>query len=420
MSEVERLLQFLYLAPVGIIETDAVGNIQRLNPLANQTLLLIGGSTRMMNVFDALEDVHPGLRSRVKAYKGLGMIIDHEQLTLYPDVSKKECVMSLTAHRVSSDCLAFVMNDVTQLVQQEREIRRREMQLRAIVDSVRAHIIVPLDENGVVQEHNESIRRLTDFGEELVGQPVDTLFEEDINLQSLLSNTHKTGWVELSESMRHKTGPSWWGSSVITRMVDDADNTIGYSLITREETERHKREQQLADWASHDALTGATNRRAFGALADVELTRAQRLKHPLSFMLLDIDNFKRVNDNHGHDAGDAVLRELSQRLALCVRRPDYLVRLGGEEFGLLLPNTDTDGAYTAAERVRRMVEETPFQIESGTLPITVSVGVVSRPDNELDFEPLFKAADIALYRAKQNGRNQVQIAQTKDYQTHSV
>lgn len=414
MNETERLLQFLYLVPVGLIETDAQGKIRQLNPLATQTLLLIGGPTRLMNAFDALENVHPGLRSRVQAHEGLGIIIDHEQLTLSPDVANDERVMALTVHRISEDSLAFVINDVTRLVQQEREIRRREKQLQSIVDSVQAHIIVPLDENGIVQEYNESIRRLTGFDEELIGQPVNTLFVEEIDLPELLETTQDTGWVELSRAMRHKTGSSWWGASVITRIVDDEDNTIGYSLITREDTERHEREQQLAEWAAHDALTGATNRRAFQVLVDVELERAHRYKRPLSFVLLDIDHFKSVNDTHGHDAGDAVLRELASRLRVCVRRPDYLVRLGGEEFGLLLPDTNADGAVIAAERVRTTIENTPFSIESGPLPITISVGVVARPDDEIDFEPMYKAADTALYRAKNNGRNQVQLATTED------
>jgi two-component system, cell cycle response regulator len=157
-----------------------------------------------------------------------------------------------------------------------------------------------------------------------------------------------------------------------------------------------------------DGLTRVHNHRYLIDFLDREVARSVRHGRPLSVMLFDIDKFKAVNDEHGHLCGDYVLRELSERLRHAVRREDLLARYGGEEFAQVLVETDRDQALIAAERVRRVVAETPFQFESRALPVTVSVGVATTcGEGGMTSAGLLKAADDKLYAAKRAGRNRV-------------
>jgi diguanylate cyclase (GGDEF)-like protein len=210
--------------------------------------------------------------------------------------------------------------------------------------------------------------------------------------------------------MVHSVGEPWWGDAVISRIVDDTESTLGYSMIVRNDTDRHRKELQLQDWATRDELTGMLNRRAFRHRASVEIESASHSALPLSFCLLDIDHFKKINDTWGHDMGDAVLRDLGQVLEHAVRSPDVTVRMGGEEFGILMPDTGLSAAQTAAERIRAVVAETRFTTPDGSvLPVTASFGVAELTDDTDSFDMLYRLADEALYRAKNNGRNRVEV-----------
>jgi two-component system cell cycle response regulator len=130
---------------------------------------------------------------------------------------------------------------------------------------------------------------------------------------------------------------------------------------------------------------------------------------PLAFLILDIDYFKSVNDTYGHDIGDEVLREFARRISASVRGIDLACRYGGEEFVVVMPDTDAALAFTVAERLRKSVENTMFDISRapGKLPITISVGIASSMGPDDTAEKLLHRADQALYRAKRDGRNRV-------------
>ncbi len=164
--------------------------------------------------------------------------------------------------------------------------------------------------------------------------------------------------------------------------------------------------QALEQLATHDGLTGLYNHRTFYTFLEEEVARAKRYRHPLSLLMIDIDHFKQVNDTHGHQAGDAILRGLSERLAEHVRDVDRVFRYGGEEVTAILP--DTDAAFDLAERLRAAVEATPFITGTGkAIGITVSIGTASFPSHADTAQALVSAADTALYAAKRAGRNQV-------------
>ena len=163
----------------------------------------------------------------------------------------------------------------------------------------------------------------------------------------------------------------------------------------------------VAEQAMIDPLTGASNRRGFERALRIELDRSTRRNHPLALVIADLDDFKLVNDEHGHTVGDDVLITLAERLQDAVRSADTVARLGGEEFALLLPETDLAGALAVAERARSSFERGGVQLRNGsTLTVTASFGVADFPASR-DGAALMQDADNALYNAKRLGKNRV-------------
>ncbi|MBN8487165.1 MAG: GGDEF domain-containing protein [Burkholderiales bacterium] len=173
--------------------------------------------------------------------------------------------------------------------------------------------------------------------------------------------------------------------------------------LLREVDAAHRRVQHLA-W--HDELTGLLNRRRFTELGLLALERAQRQAEPLAVVLLDVDDFKHINDRHGHAAGDALLQTLGQVLPASLRRSDLAARWGGEEFAVVLPGVARSDALRIVERLRQAVESTPIVAAGQSLRCTVSIGVAAPgPGDNLD--DLLRRADQAMYLAKTGGKNRV-------------
>ena len=162
--------------------------------------------------------------------------------------------------------------------------------------------------------------------------------------------------------------------------------------------------------AETDPLTGLANRRRFDESLQRELSHSDRFGHPVSLVLVDIDHFKRVNDAHGHEAGDAVLRAVARTLADGIRVVDLCARFGGEELAILLPQTTASGAFELADRLRRRIAGRAIRYNDAEIAVTASFGVASYPEVASLREGLFPAADAALYAAKHDGRNCVRLA----------
>jgi diguanylate cyclase (GGDEF)-like protein len=161
--------------------------------------------------------------------------------------------------------------------------------------------------------------------------------------------------------------------------------------------------------ANRDFLTGAWSRRAFFAFAGKEIARADRSGQALSVLVLDVDHFKHINDQHGHAVGDEVLIDLTSRVGTVIRGVDYFGRLGGEEFAVLLPDTSGQAAQAVAERLRSTLDTSPHTGIAGKVSYTVSIGIAQRRPGEL-LGQLLQRADVALYKAKEAGRNTVFMA----------
>ena len=159
--------------------------------------------------------------------------------------------------------------------------------------------------------------------------------------------------------------------------------------------------------ATTDGLTMASNRRYFQEMLEREISRSRRYRRPLSLAICDLDRFKGVNDTYGHLAGDHVLKQLASIIMANVRREDVFARIGGEEFGLLLPETNVKSARSICEKLRVEVAKTRFVYDNRTMPVTCSFGVAELSKGITRSKDLMKEADIRLYEAKDKGRNRV-------------
>jgi two-component system, cell cycle response regulator len=156
-----------------------------------------------------------------------------------------------------------------------------------------------------------------------------------------------------------------------------------------------------------DGLTGVNNKRYFLEYLEREMGRCHRYGRPLTLMMFDIDFFKKINDVHGHLAGDYVLRELAQTVKRMVRKEQCFARYGGEEFALVVPEDGGEKARIFAEKIRRTIEEKHFAFEDQDIPVTLSIGMADMTPDMTDPLQFIKVADANLYKAKKTGRNRV-------------
>jgi len=166
--------------------------------------------------------------------------------------------------------------------------------------------------------------------------------------------------------------------------------------------------EAIHNMAIQDGMTGIHNKRYFTEFLEREIAVCARHGHPLTLVMFDVDHFKRVNDSHGHLAGDAVLKELAARIRPRIRREDLFARYGGEEFACVLPSTALPGGIVFAEHLRTLIDERPCIFENATIAFTISLGVTTlHRETGVDTATLIKRADENLYVAKRSGRNRV-------------
>jgi two-component system cell cycle response regulator len=194
------------------------------------------------------------------------------------------------------------------------------------------------------------------------------------------------------------------------KLSDKSLSRIIFNTLEKDRLQREIKEAQkkMADMSTRDVLTGLHNRRYFMEALEREVSRAKRYETNMVLCMIDLDHFKRINDSHGHPAGDMVLTETGKMLKRCVRRSDLACRYGGEEFALILPDTQTDKARMVCNRFREMVSKHDFIYNSSRFQITLSIGIAlfnhSNPRTPLN---LISRADEALYQAKEAGRDKI-------------
>ncbi len=234
-----------------------------------------------------------------------------------------------------------------------------------------------------------------------------------------LEESRKQGRVSKWQAdylIRTKEGKTIWISDVSYPWYDHEGAIIGSVGSLRDITDRVEAESrargEIQRMAATDLLTGLSNRHAFFTRLEEELKRIKRSRDDLSIVLIDIDHFKKINAQHGQEIGDRVIQGVADIVRECMRETDLAARIGGEEFGIILPETPAEGAFWVAERIRSQVARQVFEGGSKTMPLgcTVSIGIAgARFDEQLDASTLYKSADTRLYIAKHTGRNQVSM-----------
>ena len=288
----------------------------------------------------------------------------------------------------------------------ERQRSASELRLMAAAFESGQAILIT-DVEGRIQRVNDAFTRITGYSEgEVVGR----------NPSILQSGQHDRAFYErLWGELRvhdHWEGEIWnrrrngniypeWES--ITAVRNEWGQVEHYVAVFHDISEQKRLEAELEHEASTDRLTGACNRLRFDTELESALARFHRYGTETALIMFDMDHFKWFNDTRGHDAGDRVLREVTERVANAIREPDTLARWGGEEFTLILPETDAEGARDLAERLRRAVGDEPVA-DAGH--VTISLGVTRMGAGD-DADSLLKRLDNALYRAKELGRNTV-------------
>lgn len=418
-GEYEALIQFLYMAPIGLVQARTDGEIIMVNPLCAQLLMPLSRNGELANLFTALEGLAPDLRHRVQAFESMhGMICEalHLQINAGTQGRKESQILSLSLLKLDSERLMAVLSDVTESVKRERELRQSQAWINTIVTGLVDYALVPLDECGRLQSWNASIGRVTGFEhDEVVGQDYSLFYPPDsMSADRVLDRLHeadKSGW-SLDEGWRmHSDGTRYWGSCLIAPLhapEETQSEDRAYSLIIRDVSDRREATEALRRSVSCDHLTGLANRRAFFDGAELELQRWKRAPRPLSVVMIDADHFKRINDMHGHAAGDAVLRHLAAGMSATFRAIDIVARLGGEEFVALLPGTTVEGAEAVALRLCRSIAAQSVEVDGTPIRYTVSMGIATMEDGVEDINALIRRADVAMYAAKSNGRNRVE------------
>lgn len=194
-------------------------------------------------------------------------------------------------------------------------------------------------------------------------------------------------------------------NSIASGMTCDSGNPCRYTQVI---DELQQQIEVLKDQAQTDALTGLYNYRYFADALPREMERAQRSFQPVSLIILDIDHFKKLNDQWGHEIGNQALVHLAKIVRQVIRKLDIACRFGGEEFVIILPNTDLRHSINVANRIREMIEQSDLKLDGNCISITASLGVDEyRPNNSDSVEGFIERVDAWLYKAKHSGRNQV-------------
>lgn len=306
----------------------------------------------------------------------------------------------------------------------ELRLKEREEWLSAILRSVGEGIIAA-DRQGNVTFMNPIAEKLTGWNkEESIGRPISSI------LHLVEENSGRLVRLSVADLFGGETGSSSEGNLMIVNyedkvpvelkaniIKDNQGEINGLVLALYDLTERKRYEEKLRHNAIHDHLTELPNRSLFSDRLTVALAQAQRDSHRLAVLMLDLDEFKKVNDTHGHNIGDRLLQSVSGRLLQMFRKGDTMARLGGDEFILLLPEIPTvDVAKSVAERIIRTFQK-PFDIEGRKIAITASIGIAVYPEDGNDSDTLVRNADMAMYGAKADGRNRYRLFQRERWES---
>ncbi len=312
------------------------------------------------------------------------------------------------------DGLIIFSKDISDQVLAREQLEKSEQHFRTLVEAVEDYAIFALDLDGRIISWNEGVGQILGYGQdEVIGKHLRDLFTAEDQILGIpeqeLERVRKEGDV-VQEGLRvRKDGSTFHAISTITPMRDEAGNLTGYSKIMRDVTEKKEAEETIRYQAYHDTLTGLANRESLYERFVLAQAAAQRHSQKLAILFLDLDRFKVINDTLGHSLGDLILREVADRLTQSVRKNDLVVRLGGDEFILMLTEINQiQDVMKIAEKILQAFEPV-MRVQNHSLHVSTSFGIAVFPEDGQDIHALMKNADIALYRAKEEGRSRYQF-----------
>ncbi len=275
-----------------------------------------------------------------------------------------------------------------------------------ILENMQEGMIV-IDREGRLLDINPAARKLLlPTKDTIIGNPLEKHLPE---VKPLLPKDDQQSRTREFSIRRNRVERNFEGK--LSALRDHNDRRLGYLLILQDITERKKLHQEVENLASKDSLTGLHNRRYLLELAQQEIHRSYRYKHPVSLLIIDIDYFKNINDTYGHLIGDQILTNFAEFLQKTLRNADIIGRYGGDEFVILLPETTSGTALTTATRLCTAIRNSSYSTTKGEVRFTLSIGISSENDvkKDTDLYAFLERADRALYRAKESGRNRVAL-----------
>lgn len=438
------MLKSIYLqAPMAMEIFDAEGRLLDVNPAC---LELFGiQSADEVRGFDLFADPNISAGDRERLAKGervsFESVFDFDlvrQKQLYHTSRTGLCFIEcqiIPIKRAGEALTGYFVHvrDITERKQFAQALEQSEQHFRSLIE-YSADAISLIDAQGLVTYESPSTQRLTGYSpqERLGTSGFGLIYPEDLPavrsvFVQVLASPGRVMHA-LFRSVR-KDGTVWWtegsainllqepGVQAIVINYRDVTERINAENALRDMNEQlnnrvaevEKLQNELRQQALRDPLTGLYNRRFLADALEREMARVSREKRPMSVIVMDIDHFKRINDNHGHQAGDLFLKAIADLIADHSRASDIACRYGGEEFLLVLPGTPLETALRRAEQLRVQCANVRIPHGGKDLMVTMSLGVAAYPKHGSDAEGIVIKADKALYRSKQNGRNQVSV-----------
>jgi diguanylate cyclase (GGDEF)-like protein/PAS domain S-box-containing protein len=343
----------------------------------------------------------------------------YEATDFFPNLGEKGLWLHFTAAVVldSQGNLVGAMEtleDITDRKQAEEALQESEDRYRRLVENA-SDMVYKTDENGYFTFVNPAVLRITGYEEEeIIGKHYKILIRPDMFKEVItffanqlikgIQNTYYEYPIVAKDG--HEI---WIGQNL--QLIMEEGTVTGFQAVARDITEMKQAEEKIQQMAYHDSLTGLPNRKLFSDRLGIALAQAQRNQKKAGIAMLDLDNFKGVNDTLGHDVGDLLLKAAAERLRAALRKGDTVARFGGDEFVLILP--DLKGTEDVIHVAQKIVDSfrKPFLIDAHQLIVTTSIGIAVYPHDGTDEGILLKNADKAMYQVKQTGRDRYQLCQ---------
>jgi diguanylate cyclase (GGDEF)-like protein/PAS domain S-box-containing protein len=295
-------------------------------------------------------------------------------------------------------------------------MKEYDFKFRDIVEFAKDVIIVtksqPIDAPGPeIVYVNKAFTELTGYSvEDVIGKNPRILQSDGTDEETIKKIRHGLEQqvpVRVTIKNYSKTGEEYWLDLSILPLTNSKGMVTHFVAIERDVSEQKAIEHKLEILSKTDPLTGLLNRRSFDEVLKNEHSRFKRSGETYSLILLDIDHFKLINDKYGHAVGDIAIQNIAMSCRSALRLHDEIARIGGEEFCVLFPYTTKKVAYSIAEKLRKIVENTSIETVNGNITMTISVGVSEVEDTDSEHTAILKRADEKMYKAKKAGRNQV-------------